>query len=254
MGLILSFYNFKGGVGKTSTTALTAYNMAKRLNKKVLVVDCDGQANLTALYMKTKFINSNVNEYSVDQTLMSAIINNIQLKDIIIPITKNLDLEEERLTFLHNKLLPLKNSYDYIFLDVPPNLSIPNDTTFIACDQIIVVLQTQERSLSGAEVFINYLIDTLSKEAQELNININVLGIIPVLSKSQAPVDYEVIRSAIEIWEKQWIFKNRVKPMERVKRMDMEGITDNPSDIHDKNVHNKFLKVAEEIIERLELK
>lgn len=273
MGLTLCFYNFKGGVGKTSTTALTAYNMAKRLNKKVLVVDCDGQANLTALYMKTKFIDSDIKEYSIDNTLMNSIVNNTSLQDIIIPITENLDLvpnafdfsmysrfldknvnsEDEKLLFLHNKLLPLKNIYDYIFLDVPPNLSLPNDSAFIACDQIIVVLQTQERSLSGAEVFINYLIETLSKDAQHLNTDINVLGIIPVLSKPNAPVDYEVIRSAKEIWGEQWIFKNQIKLMERIKRMDMQGITDNTSDIHDKNVHEKFLKVAEEIIERLEI-
>ncbi|MQS77129.1 ParA family protein, partial [Lactobacillus halodurans] len=45
---VLSFLNFKGGVGKTSTTALTSYNLAK-LGYKVLAIDFDPQANLTSL-------------------------------------------------------------------------------------------------------------------------------------------------------------------------------------------------------------
>ena len=49
---VLSFLNFKGGVGKTSATALVSYNLAK-MGKKCLVIDFDPQANITALFLKT---------------------------------------------------------------------------------------------------------------------------------------------------------------------------------------------------------
>ena len=53
---VLSFLNFKGGVGKTSATALVSYNLAK-MGKKCLVIDFDPQANITALFLKTKYQN-----------------------------------------------------------------------------------------------------------------------------------------------------------------------------------------------------
>ncbi|MCG4607474.1 AAA family ATPase, partial [Bifidobacterium longum] len=51
----------------------------------------------------------------------------------------------------------LIDHYDFIFIDVPPTLGLSNDTAFYACDQIIIVLQTQERSLVGAEYLLEYL-------------------------------------------------------------------------------------------------
>lgn len=268
MGITLSLANFKGGVGKTSTTALVAYNMVKRLHKKVLLVDFDAQANLTNLMLKTALINTTDDDFVINNTLMYAIANNINLEDIILPVFEGLDLipnavdfaiytrflekhfssEIDKISFFSKLIQPLKDQYDYIFIDVPPTLSLLNDTAFFASDQIVVVLQTQERSLAGAEVFIDYLISNIK---DEYNSGVDVLGILPVLSKSGAAVDTEVIRAATENWGNKWIFSNQIKLMERVKRMDMTGITDNSSDVHDKNVHKKFTDVAKEIINRL---
>lgn len=266
---VLSLANFKGGVGKTSTTGLVAYNMAKRLNKKVLVIDFDAQGNITTLLMKTALLdNPEADNLLIEKTLMSAIANKIPLSDIILNVTENLDLipnavdfsvytrylernfsnENDRMNFFRNLIEPLKESYDYIFIDVPPTLSLLNDTAFMACDQIIVVLQTQERSLAGAEVFIEYMINNIKNEYKP---ELEVLGILPVLSKKNVAVDTEVLRVAIDNWGEKWIFENMIFIMERVKRMDMTGITDNPMDVHDKNCHERFLGVATEIINRL---
>ncbi len=144
---------------------------------------------------------------------------------------------------------PLKSQYDFIFIDVPPTLSLLNDTAFYACDQIVVVLQTQERSLAGAEVFITYLQDTLINDFHSL---VDILGILPVLSKKGARVDEEILKAAIEEFGEENIFENKISIMERIKRMDMEGITDNPKDVHDRRVHEAFTNVAKEIISRLE--
>lgn len=267
---VLSLANFKGGVGKTSTTGLVAYNMAKRMGKKVLVIDFDAQGNITTLLMKTALLDRpNDNELVIEKTLMSAIANQIPLREItlnvvdgldLIPnavdfsvytryIERNFDREEDRMNFFRNLIEPLKEFYDYIFIDVPPTLSLLNDTAFIACDQVIVVLQTQERSLAGAEVFIEYLITNLKNEYKQ---SLEVLGVLPVLSKKNVAVDTAILKAAIDNWGKQWIFENLIFIMERVKRMDMTGITDNPNDTHDKKCHEKFLAVAQEIQYRIE--
>ncbi|WP_048597553.1 ParA family protein, partial [Melissococcus plutonius] len=78
---VLSLANFKGGVGKTSTIGLVAYNMATKLNKKVLVIDFDAQGNITNLLMKTSLlINPELDNLLIENTLMSAIANSIPLK------------------------------------------------------------------------------------------------------------------------------------------------------------------------------
>lgn len=269
MATILSLANFKGGVGKTSTTGIVAYDLATRLGKKVLVVDFDAQGNLTSLMMKTALVDQpDSDSFVIEKTLMSAIVNQVPLKDIVLPVTKNLDLipnavdfsmytrylernfseEKDKVSFFKTLIDPLREEYDYIFIDVPPTLSLLNDTAFMACDQIIVVLQTQERSLAGAEVFLDYVINNIK---EEFDSPVEVLGILPVLSKAGVAVDIEILRAATENWGESWIFKNMIYIMERVKRMDMTGITDNEKDVHDRRVHEKFTAAAEEILARL---
>ena len=263
---VLSFANFKGGVGKTSTTALVGYNLSN-LGYKVLIIDFDAQANLTSLLLKTKSAVDDI--ITIDKSLMGAINDQIPLTDITIEIKKNLTLipnavdfsmyprylernydnETDRVSFFKKLLEPLKSEYDFIFIDVPPTLSLLNDTAFYACDQIVVVLQTQERSLAGAEVFITYLQDTLINDFHSL---VDILGILPVLSKKGARVDEEILKAAIEEFGEENIFDNKISIMERIKRMDMEGITDNSKDVHDRRVHAAFTNVAKEIISRLE--
>lgn len=262
----ISCANFKGGVGKSSTTGLVGYNLAK-MGKKVLIIDFDAQANITSLLLKTKAANDDI--ITIDKSLMGAINEGIPLEDIVISITDNLDLipnavdfsmytrylernfdnEMNKVAFFKRLTEPLRTLYDFIFIDVPPTLSLLNDTAFYACDQIVVVLQTQERSLTGAEVFIEYLQNNLIDAFQS---NVDILGILPVLSKKGAIVDKEILKAAIEEFGENNIFENKISIMERVKRMDMTGITDAPRDMHDRRVHEVFTGVANEILERLE--
>lgn len=267
---VLSFANFKGGVGKTTTTALVSYSLAK-MGYKTLVIDFDAQANLTSLFLKTKAPANSEEIITIDKGLMSAINDDIDLSEITIEITANLDLianavdfsfyprflernfdkEIDRIAFFRKKIEPLRELYDYIFIDVPPTLSLLNDTAFYACDQIIVVLQTQERSLVGAEVFIQYLQDTL---IDEFHSDVDILGILPVLSKKGGAVDEYVLDAIKKEFGEENLFKEKVQIMERLKRFDVTGITDSSSDIHDKRVHKKFTNISAEMLDRLDRK
>ena len=137
MEKVLSFANFKGGVGKTSTTALVGYNLAK-VGKRVLMIDLDAQANLTSLMIKT---SSNDNEITtIDKSLMRGITENIESDKLALVIKENLYLipnavdfsvypryleknfnaEIDRVKYLKEYIKPLISKFDYIFLDVPP--------------------------------------------------------------------------------------------------------------------------------------
>ena len=264
---VMSFCNQKGGVGKTSTTALVSYNLAK-MGYKCLTIDFDPQANLTSLFIKTKS-KQNSGVISIKTSLMTAIKNDINFSKITIPIMNNLNLipnasdfflysrflentfnnEIDRVKYLSEKInSDLRNNYDFIFIDVPPTFGLSNDSAFYACDQLVIVLQTQERALDGAKVLVNYLQTNL---IDEFNSNVDILGILPVLSKRNAQVDTQVLNSAIQEFGQENIFTSHIMTMERVKRMDITGITDGKTDIWDKKTHKAYISVANEILNRL---
>src|SRR5699024_5826231 len=143
----------------------------------------------------------------------------------------------------------LRDSYEFIFVDVPPTLQPTNDAAFYACDQLIVVLQTQERALSGAEQFVKYMQSVM---IDRYNAPLDILGILPVLTERRAPVDEAVWKAAIDEFGTENICENHVLIQSRVKRFDMTGITDNSKDMWDKKAHNAYKAVAEEMIARLE--
>lgn len=263
---VISFCNQKGGVGKTSTTGLVAYNLAK-MGYKTLVVDLDPQANMTSLMLKTKSQNADDIEV-IDNTLMNAIKKDENLENTVINISKNLYLipnavdfslygrflensfnnEQDKVEFL-SKLIDrdLKGHYNFIFIDVPPTLSLQNDTAYYACDEIIVVLQTQQHSLDGAEDLIDYIQDTI---IDEFGSHVEVLGVLPVLSKKGAAVDGAILNKANDMWGNN-VFVNNIHLMERVKRMDITGITDRPHDAWDQRTQKRYRNVATELIEKM---
>lgn len=265
---VMSFCNQKGGVGKTSTTALVSYNLAKK-GYKCLTIDFDPQANLTSLFMKTKSKDSDSEVISVKTTLMTAIKDNIDLNSIKIPIMKNLDLipnapdfylygrfldvnfddEDDRVKFLSKKInKELRGKYDFIFIDVPPTFGLSNDTAFYACDQLVIVLQTQQRALDGADALLNYV---QTQIVDQFGSNVDVLGILPVLSERNAQVDREILKRATDKFGRDNVLKHHIMIMARVKRMDITGITDGKTDIWDKRTHKAFSAVGDEIISKL---
>lgn len=265
---VMSFCNQKGGVGKTSTTALVSYNLAKK-GYKCLTIDFDPQANLTSLFMKTKSKDSDSEVISVKTTLMTAIKDNIDLNNIKMPIMKNLDLipnapdfylygrfldvnfddEDDRVKFLSKKInKELRGKYDFIFIDVPPTFGLSNDTAFYACDQLVIVLQTQQRALDGADALLNYV---QTQIVDQFGSNVDVLGILPVLSERNAQVDREILKRATDKFGRDNVLKHHIMIMARVKRMDITGITDGKTDIWDKRTHKAFSAVGDEIISKL---
>ena len=259
---VVTFGNFKGGTGKTTNSTMIAYALSD-LGYKVLLSDQDPQANATSLYLKTKSeISGEI--VSFKKTLMSA-IQEENLSEIITEIKDNLFLlpsfsdfalyprflekkfpnEVDRVQYFSKLLDSVKDDFDFIFIDVPPTSSIITDSALYASDFVVVVLQTHERSLQGAEVFTQYLQGLID----DYGANLDIIGILPVLLKNGAAVDLATLENAKEIFGEENLFDIVVKNMERLKRFDITGITDN--DMHDRRVHNSYKAIAEEFIERL---
>ncbi|MFL2068390.1 ParA family protein [Leuconostoc mesenteroides] len=260
---ILTFGNFKGGTGKTTNSTMIGFELSNR-NKKVLLLDLDPQGNATNLYLKTKStLDGEVVIF--DTTLMSA-IKNEDLSSAIINIKENLDVlpsatdfslfprymeflpnYEDRVRYLSTLIEPLRNKYDYIIIDIPPTISLITDSALFMSDYCIIVLQTHERSLQGAEAFINYIQNDVIDKFKAPTLD--VLGVLPVLLKNGAPVDVSTLENAKNEFGEENMFQTTIRNMERLKRYDITGITDD--DMHDKRVSQVYIEVTDELLQRI---
>ncbi|TKA00362.1 ParA family protein [Bacillus thuringiensis] len=255
--------NFKGGVGKTKTATMLAYETATVYDEKCLLVDMDPQGNATRILAKTGNIQQ------IDKSITDGFVNQ-NLENEIIPVIKNLDIipsntsfrklskilfdlfpedEFSQITYLKKLLAPLKNKYDRIYIDVPPTISDYSDNAMIAADYCIIALQTQELSLEGAQTYIAYM----QFLAETYHADLQVLGIIPMMLHQGKRVDNKVLQQAQEMYGGN-VLHTIVRYQERLKVYDIEGIhktmnSNGTIDMWDEKAHQLFIDVLQELNE-----
>ena len=280
--------NMKGGVGKTTNSVMTAYQLAK-LGYKTLVCDLDPQANATQLLRRTYGLQHGT-DLQIDKTMMVALTEE-NIKSAIVNIMDNLYLlpssedfknypdflemkfmldkekieagnsntlqsemskiKEQRIAYFAQQLAKVRDEYDFIIIDVPPTLSIFTDSAIYATDFVIIVLQTQQRSLDGAETFFEYLQQMYNDYA---NIDFDILGVLAVLLKYNVGLDSQILKDAEADFGKDMLFKQIIRHMERLKRYDRTGIAEKgltKYDMHDTRLHYIYNTLTQEIVSRL---
>lgn len=205
---VINIANFKGGVGKTTTTVLFSYLLALKKDKRVLLVDFDPQANATDLLFKTFDIDSDAIDCTIYQAMKAE-----DLSKAVVKCHQNLDVisaegdlrnfsrllsslfgnDYTLYPYLLDALLePLKANYDYIFIDVPPTISDYTDSAIVASDYLAIVMQTQEFSLAAVEGFIPYVEEVLDNYETE----IKFVATIPVLLQKRSKSDQYILAEA----------------------------------------------------------
>lgn len=174
---IITICNAKGGVGKTTSTASIGACMAL-MGKKVLLIDLDGQANLTLYYIP----NDNEIEVSIFDSLISGeplpIINVKENLDIV-PSSLEMASAEIALTnllareqILSRLLDDVKQDYDYILIDCPPSLGIVTTNAFLAADEILVPMTPELLPLKGMR-----MLDSFITSLQKVKPSIHLSGV-----------------------------------------------------------------------------
>ena len=280
--------NMKGGVGKTTNSVMTAYQLAK-LGYKTLVCDLDPQANATQLLRRTYGLQQGT-DLQIGKTMMVALTEE-NIKPAIVNIMDNLYLlpssedfknypdflemkfmldkekiesgdsttlqsemskvKEQRIAYFSQQLAKVRDEYDFIIIDVPPTLSVFTDSAIYATDYVIIVLQTQQRSLDGAETFFEYLQQMYNDYA---NIDFDILGVLAVLLKNNVGLDNQILQDAEADFGKDMLFNQIIRHMERLKRYDRNGIAEKgltKYDMHDTRLHYIYNKLTKEIVARL---
>lgn len=280
--------NMKGGVGKTTNSVMTAYQLAK-LGYKTLVCDLDPQANATQLLRRTYGLQHGT-DLQINKTMMVALTEE-NIKSAIVNIMDNLYLlpssedfknypdflemkfmldkekiesgdsttlqsemskvKEQRIAYFAQQLAKVRDEYDFVIIDVPPTLSVFTDSAIYATDYVIIVLQTQQRSLDGAETFFEYLQQMYNDYA---NIDFDILGVLAVLLKNNVGLDNQILKDAEADFGKDMLFNQIIRHMERLKRYDRTGIAEKrltKYDMHDTRLHYIYNTLTKEIVARL---
>ncbi len=182
MTRIIAVANQKGGVGKTTTSVNLAAALAV-MEKKVLLIDCDPQANATSgLGFSVDTLSSNLYTAFVDpsQSHKSVYKTNIPFLNIIPSTTDLVGVEIESVhksnpeKYLGEILRPLVHNYEYIILDCPPSLGFLTINALCAAKELLVPLQCEYFALEG----IVKLMSTIERVKQKINPSLGLIGIV----------------------------------------------------------------------------
>lgn len=164
---IITVNNLKGGTGKT-TISVNLSTMLNLFGKKVLLVDMDPQSNSTKTFLKKNQIKMSikdllelytkkmrVGEEDIKKSIHKVVFENVTISLMPTELSMSRVVEYLRnvsntaITKLHNILEKIKDEYDFIVIDTPPNASIIMQMSLFASDMVIIVTEPEEYAVEG---------------------------------------------------------------------------------------------------------
>jgi len=255
MGRIIAIANQKGGVGKT-TTAINLAGSLGVLEKKVLLVDADPQANATS--------GVGHNPQEIKPGIYECLIGHAIAKDCILEtrspnldlLPANIDLVgaelelvnlEEREYKMKKVLDPIQNNYDYIIIDCAPSLGLLTLNALSAADSVIVPIQCEYFALEG----LGKLLNTIKVVQQRLNINLEIEGLLLTMYDTRLRLSNQVVEEVKKHFQ-DMVFKTIIQRNVRLGEAPSFGETIVIHDATSKGAIN-YLNLADELLKKLQV-
>ena len=252
MGKIIALANQKGGVGKTTTSMNLAASLAT-LEKRVLLVDADPQANASS------GLGVDLNE--VDSTLYESIINQGNIKEAIyttdiegfdvVPSHINLvgaEVEmlnlKKREYILKELLTPIRDEYDYILIDCSPSLGLITVNSLTAADSVIIPVQCEYFALEG----ISKLLNTIKIIKKKLNPALEIEGFLLTMYDSRLRLANQIYDEVKRHFQ-ELVFKTVIQRNVKLSEAPSHGL---PAILYDADStgSKNHMALAKEIIQR----
>ena len=253
MAKVIAIANQKGGVGKTTTAINLSASLAV-LEKKVLIIDADPQANTTSGLNfspgskdKRTLYEVLIGEIGISDALIQTEIHNLHM----IPSHINLvgaELEladvDDKETVLKRALDPLRNEYDYIIIDCSPSLGLITINTLAAADSVIIPVQPEFFALEG----LGKLLQTIMIVQRSINTSLTIEGFVVTMFDGRTRVHTQVVRELRERF-KDMVFETIIQRNIRLSEAPGYG---KPIILYDvmSNGTSNYLSLAKEILER----
>jgi chromosome partitioning protein len=252
MGKVIAIANQKGGVGKTTTAINLAASLAV-LEKKVLIIDADPQANTTS---GLNFAPDNDQQ----RTLYEVMIGQIDVADALIQteianlhmIPSHINLvgaefemleAEERESLLKKALAPIRDNYDFIIIDCSPSLGIITVNTLTAADSVIIPVQPEFFALEG----LGKLLQTIRLVQGGVNPDLTIEGFVVTMFDGRTRVHTQVLAELRDHF-RELVFKTVIQRNIRLSEAPSHG---KPIILYDImcNGSTNYLNLAKEVLE-----
>lgn len=250
MGKIIAIANQKGGVGKTTTSVNLAASLGV-LEKKVLLVDADPQANASSgLGVDIDTIEHGT--YQVLEHTISAqesiLKSNTPNLDIIpahidlVAIEIELVDKENREHMLKEALSSIKDQYDYIIIDCAPSLGLLTINALTAADAVLIPIQCEYFALEG----LGKLLNTIKSIQKTHNPSLDIEGMLLTMFDSRLRLSNQVVEEVQKHFS-EMVFKTVIQRNVKLSEAPSFGESIIVYDATSKGASN-YLELAEEII------
>ncbi|WP_149276942.1 ParA family protein [Pareuzebyella sediminis] len=252
MGKIIAIANQKGGVGKTTTTVNLAASLGV-LEKKVLLIDADPQANATSgLGVDVESIELGTYQLlehtkTAKETIIATDSPNLDLIPAhidLVAIEIELVDKDKRESMLKQAISHLRDSYDYILIDCAPSLGLLTLNALTAADAVIIPIQCEYFALEG----LGKLLNTIKSIQKIHNPNLDIEGMLLTMYDSRLRLSNQVVEEVRKHFA-DMVFDTIIQRNVRLSEAPSYGESIIKYDASSKGAAN-YLNLANEIVKK----